>query len=115
MTRASRTAFMGALVYQHPVLLPLLEEHLEDNDGEILAHLLMSDVMRWVVAHWESEPRVCKSVLAWLDAAYASGDDEVQEVIVQSGVENIPDPGQPGAQIRDALSPRLRKWDPWLK
>ena len=43
------------------------------------------------------------------------GRDAVQELIVQSGVEAIPDPGKPGAQIRDALSERLRVWDPWLQ
>ncbi len=115
MTNASTVAAIGALVHRHRELTPILQEHLDDNVGEPLPHLFMGDVMRWLVAHWGSDPQVCRSVLAWLDEAYESGNDAVQELIVLSGVENIPDPGQPGSEIRDALSERLRAWDPWLK
>lgn len=115
MTNARNVAAMGALIYHHPALSSLLVEHLEDNNGQVLPHLLMGDVMRWLVAHWVSDPRVCRSVLAWLDEAYESGNDELRGLVVLSGVENIPDPGQPGSEIRDALSERLRAWDPWPK
>jgi len=115
MTNASNVAAIGALIYRHRALSPLLVEHLEDNNGQVLPHLLMGDVMRWLVAHWGSDPQVCRSVLAWLEEAHESGNDDVQELIVVSGVENIPDPGLPGSEIRDALSERLRAWDPWLK
>lgn len=115
MTSASNVAAISALVYHHPELAPLLAEHLEDNNGQVLPHLLMGDVIRWLTEHWESDSQVCRSVLDWLDEAYDSGDDAVQELIVVSGVANIPDPGQAGSEIRDALTERLRAWDPWLR
>jgi hypothetical protein len=115
MTNASNVAAIGALIYHHPKLSPLLVEHLEDNNGQVLPHLLMGDVMRWIVENLESDLQQCRSVLVWLDEAYESGNDEVRGLIVLSGVENIPDPGQPGSEIRGALSERLRARDPWLK
>jgi hypothetical protein len=35
--------------------------------------------------------------------------DEVQGLIAVSGVEMIPDPGKPGAELRELLGPRLRE------
>lgn len=110
---ASSVAFIGALIYHHNELLPVLEEHLADNDEQVLPHLVMADVMRWLVAHRMDEPRVTRSVLDWLETAYIEGDDNVRDVIAVSGVEMIPDPGQPGAELRKSLGAHLAAVDPW--
>ncbi|MBA3020733.1 hypothetical protein [Propionicimonas sp.] len=103
-----------ALADAHPVLRPVLDEHLTDNDGELLAHLVIADFVRWLVAHQEAEPGVCADVLAQLESEFAAGPDEVRGLIAVSGVEMIPDPGQPGSELRALLGPGLASVDPWL-
>lgn len=110
---ATTVAAIGALIDSHRELLPVLEEHLEDNEGEVLPHLVMADVMRWLVAHRASEPQVCQAVVDWLETKFLAGPDEVCGLITVSGVEMIPEPGQPGSELRDLLGPALREVDPW--
>jgi hypothetical protein len=110
---ASSVAFIGALIYGHRDLLPVLEEHLADNDDQILPHLVMADVMRWLVAHRWEEPKMIRSVLQWLETAYIAGDENVRDVIAVSGVEMIPDPGRPGSELRKLLGTELALVDPW--
>lgn len=101
------------LVETHPDIAGLLSEHLEDNEGELLPHLLLADVIRWLVAHRKTEAQVRASILDYLDAAFIAGPDEVRGLIQVSGVEMIPDPGQPGAELRAMLGPSLASVDPW--
>ena len=102
---ANAVAMIGALIDSHRQLIPVLEEHLEDNEGEVLPHLVVADIVRWLVAHHASQPQVSHDVLAWLEKAFTRGPDEVQGLIVVSGVEMIPDPGKPGAELRELLGP----------
>lgn len=102
-----------ALVDRYRQLTPLLEEHLEDNEGELLPHLFLADVVRWLAARVDSEPDVCRSIMDWLEREYVRGAEDVQGLITVSGVEMIPDPGQPGSALRDLLGRVLRRVDPW--
>lgn len=111
---ATTVAAIGALIDSHRELLPVLERHLEDNEGELLPHLVMSDVIRWLVDHRTSDPQVCRGVIDWLEQKFLTGPDDVRGLIAVSGVEMIPDPGQPGAELRNLLGPSLREVDPWL-
>jgi hypothetical protein len=111
---ASTVAAIGALVDAHRELTPVLAEHLEDNDGELLPHLVMADIVRWLVDHRETDPEVCQSILEWLEREYTRGPEDVRGLITASGVEMIPDPGQPGSELRDLLGPELKRVDPWL-
>jgi hypothetical protein len=110
----STVATIGALVDAHRELTPVLDEHLVDNGGELLPHLVLADVVRWLVAHLASSPETCSSIMDWLEQEYARGPDDVRGLIRVSGVEMIPDPGQPGSELRDLLGPGLRQVDPWL-
>ncbi|MBM6402879.1 hypothetical protein JQN72_01285 [Phycicoccus sp. CSK15P-2] len=109
---AETVAFIGALTYQNRELLPVLQEQLADNDDQVLPHLVMADVVRWLVVH-RSDEEVVRSIIDWLERAYERGDDDVRDVIAVSGVEMIPDPGQPGAELRTYLGPQLSTVDPW--
>ncbi|GLY19938.1 hypothetical protein Kisp01_69520 [Kineosporia sp. NBRC 101677] len=104
---------IGALIYQFPQLLPLFNEHLDDNEGEVLPSLVMADVVRWLTANVSKNPRECEEILAWLDMAYSHGSDEQRTVIAVSAVEEIPAPGEAGSELRGMLSPRLAENDPW--
>jgi hypothetical protein len=47
-----------------------------------------------------------------LEEEFGRGPEDVRGLITVSGVEMIPDPGQPGAELRDLLGLALRKVDP---
>lgn len=110
---AKTVALIGALFYEHEGMLPVLSEHLQENEGEVLPHLVMSDIIRWLVDHRTDEPDVCRSVLIWLESAYERGDEDERDLIAVSGVEMLPDPGREGSELRMLLGPRLRSVDPW--
>jgi hypothetical protein len=56
---ASTVAAVGALIDEYRQLTPLLDEHLEDNDGVLLPHLVMADIVRWLAERVESDPETC--------------------------------------------------------
>ncbi|MEP7764537.1 hypothetical protein [Sanguibacter sp. 25GB23B1] len=103
-----------AVIEAHRELTPILDEHLADDEGEILPHLVVSDIVRWMVAQVGTRPDVCTSILSWLERAFERGSEDVRELIAVSAGEMIPDPGQPGSELRGWLGPELRKVDPWL-
>jgi len=105
---------INRLVAEFNELTPILEESLEDNEGELLPHLVLADVIRWLAEHIESEGNTCRSILEWLEREYEQGSEDVQGLITVSGVEMIPDPGQPGSSLRGWLGPALQGVDPWL-
>ncbi|RZU18785.1 hypothetical protein EV645_0984 [Kribbella rubisoli] len=107
-------AAIGALVDEYRELTPVLAEHLEDNEGEILPHLVLADVVRWLAARVDSDRDICSSILNWLEREYLRGPEDVRGLIAVSGVEMIPDPGQPGSALRQLLGPSLREVDSWL-
>jgi len=101
-------AFVQRLVIANPELQPLLDEHLEDNFGELLPHLWTSDLARHVVARYQSDGSdAVAPLLEQLDEA-AGHDPEVDEVLGVSFVELLPNPGEPGAEVTDLLGPRLK-------
>ncbi|MFF3027025.1 hypothetical protein [Microbacterium sp. NPDC057944] len=95
-----------------PQLNPILRESEIDND-EILPHLVLSDVIRWMTNHRADEHEACVTVIRWMEESYAAGSESVQELVVVSGVEMIPDPGFPGSEFRGWLRGPLRAADPW--
>jgi hypothetical protein len=110
----STIAAIGALIDANRALVPILDEHLRDNEGEVLPHLVMADVIRWLVEHRSTHEDECRRVLDWLEHEFSRGPEEVRDMIAVSGVEMLPDPGEPGAELRALLGPRLRQVDPWL-
>ncbi len=110
-------AFVQALVERSPSLAPLLEEHLRDNFGELLPHIFLGDVVRWVLtlmatARAEGSltaQRELREFLCRLEDTYASGNEELQELLSMSFLENLPRSGEDGAEIRNQLGPTLTK------
>lgn len=107
--------FVRALVERFPRLAPLLEEHLADNFGELLPHIFLGDVVRWVLtlmatARAEGSltaQRELRQFLSHLEDTYASENEELQELLSVSFLENLPRPGEEGAEIRTQLGPTL--------
>lgn len=69
-----------------------MEEHLKDND-ELLPHLLMSDLLRYVggkLTACESRNRIeVQDILAVLETAFTSGNSETENAIAVSFLENL--------------------------
>lgn len=111
--RAATVAFIGALVHAFPVLRPVLQEHLNDQEGEVLAHLFMADVERWlereVMNRRSQSSTEVAGVLTFLEDTFGKGDPEVNELIAASFLEHLPRPGELGSEIRDMVGPYLRQ------
>lgn len=103
-------AFVQALVADHPDLEPLLDEHREDNMGDLLPHVFFGDVTRWVVDHHldlDADPSELDPLLAALEKGMLDGSEEVKDLIAVSFLENLPYPDEDGADIIDRLGPAL--------
>lgn len=111
-------ALVDRLVERLVVLQPMLREHLADNFGEVLPHMFIGDLTRYVVAREIAAGQVNRDlsaaiqgeideVLDALEQAYSDGDEEVEELIAVSFLENLPRDGEPGHAIRSRLGPLL--------
>jgi hypothetical protein len=109
--RAAEVALVGALVHEHPWLMPILQEHLDDNEGELLPHLLIAGIERWAEAQLGSGDRdtdQLERVLDYLERAYAERVD-VQELIYVSFLEHFPNDDEPFSELRTMVGPHLRE------
>jgi hypothetical protein len=104
--------FIRDLGASFPALRPMLAEHVEDNFGDVLPHLFLADVLRWLLAQLDEgggdDRAEITDILSFLEDAFSAGDEERQELISTGFVENLPRPGEPGARIRRMLGPELR-------
>ncbi len=102
---AGAVSFVGVLVRRCPFLLPLLDEHLANMDGEVLPHLFAADVERWAEEAWdEGDHRQLELLMAAIEDEYGRGSDDVQNVIVVSFLEHLPPPGDERAGLRERWS-----------
>jgi hypothetical protein len=112
--------FVAEMANHFPSLGPVLTVHKEDNFRTILPHVFLGDVTRWVVglvavataAEILRNRKQLTSVLSYLEDAYNAGDEELQELISVSFLENLPRPGERGSEVRQmvgsALSAQLK-------
>lgn len=107
--RSAQVAFLGSLAWRYLALRRRLDEHLDDNEGEILPHVLMADYERWAEEALRSDDPLLTDLLDELETAYRTGGREVEELISVSFLEGLPRPGQPGAELRELVGPSLRK------
>lgn len=110
--------FIERLVDRFPALKPIFDEHISDNFGEVLPHLFLGDLTRYVVARFvegegesprqsnEAEQDV-RRLLNELEQVYADGDGEIQELMSVSFLENLPRPGEEASGVRAWLGPEF--------
>lgn len=85
---ATTEAFVRQLAELSTTLATILEEHLRDNFGEVLPHVFLGDVTRYMMATKQAAEsansfavrRELKSILDAMERAYATGDSEVVSV-----------------------------------
>jgi hypothetical protein len=98
---------------QSPQLDALLEEHLQDNRGELLPHLYFGDVTRRFEELWKerSDPLASgeiRRILDQLEQGLALEDEYVQNLIAVSFIEDLwalwPDP-----EFEKLLGPKMKR------
>ena len=111
-----QTAFVRSMVARFPKLSELFEEHIKSNFGEVLPHVFFGGVTRYVLSlllaeNGRSLPprRELRDVLGYLEEAYSGDNEKIRELISVSFLENLPRPGDTGAQIREMIGANLRK------
>jgi hypothetical protein len=82
-------AFVEALRVGVPEVAAVIDEHLDDNEGELLIHLLMADLERFCVSAFAAGAaegsRRCLDAVA---VALATGDDHLRNAVEVSFVEH---------------------------
>lgn len=113
-------ALVDRLVEQFDALRPMLREHLSDNFGEVLPHLFFGDITRYAVSRTiEAQGATVQArkaiqqeldeLLHTLEQVYSEGNEELEELISVSFLENLPREAEPGSDIRLRLGPLLRQ------
>lgn len=110
--------FIERLVGRYPILKPIFDEHVSDNFGEVLPHLFFGDLTRYTVSRFldvdseavpqglEAGPEL-RRLLNDIEDTYSDGDEEIQELISASFLENLPRPGEQASGLRAWLGPEL--------
>ncbi|PKQ26467.1 MAG: hypothetical protein CVT64_05165 [Actinobacteria bacterium HGW-Actinobacteria-4] len=112
---AELVAFFGHIAYIIPGLRPVLADHLREADGEMLPHLLMTDVLEWVCRESERGMSAEAPVLfGALDRGYTDGSHAMRDLMVIAFLEHIPgfagtvpDPTGVGPKVRAAMGPLM--------
>ena len=93
--------FVDDLLSALPEANEMVREHLDDQDGEILLHLLMADLLRLGVAAFESaRTDEALRMLHFVDRCLAEGDDYVTNAVHVSFVEDYgAGPNEPGSVL----------------
>lgn len=92
MTELSCENFFANLLERIPSFMDIYREHFDDNNGELLPHLLMGDFARFVVQKGrpdESASEVVKESMLLIEDACRFGDDNLREVVCASFLENL--------------------------
>lgn len=81
--------FVDLLTQSCPETLPIVAEHLADNDNELLLHLLIADMRRFCLERFETDDtevlRQCLDVVA---RGLTDGDEYVENAVAVSFVED---------------------------
>ncbi|HEY8454536.1 MAG TPA: hypothetical protein VIL34_03000 [Actinopolymorphaceae bacterium] len=111
-TRPEEAAFVDRLVQAVPALASVADENRAGDHDDVLPNRFLADVaFRQVENHLsgnEAAQSEVRAVLAALEAEFGS-DDGVDTAIATSFLENLPYPGEPGADIVNLLGPKLRE------
>lgn len=104
-------SFIPLLLQKLPELLPLYEEHMDDNFNELLPHVLFGDITRFVVSSYEEKKNLAslQRIFTLLDKAIQSKDNELRILISVSFLENLPQDKVCFPEIKRLLSPALQK------
>ncbi|QBX56091.1 hypothetical protein EXE58_11860 [Nocardioides seonyuensis] len=99
---------MLRVVEAFPELRPLLTEHLDDQEGELLPYLLMADIERWSETQVTGNAHRISELMTWFENAFSAGGEEIKDLIGVGFVEMLPHTPE-GDPILRLLGPELRE------
>jgi len=112
--RITYSNIINSLVEGSPILRPLLNEHLRDQQGEVLQHVFFGDLTRFILSRIDGSkahsgiPEDVAGILGFLEKALSSPDEKVKELIQVSFLENLePSDGRYDV-LKPFLGPKLR-------
>lgn len=91
-----------------PELSPILEEHLADQDGELLPYLVLADVARWAQRAFDEEPQLVGDLVDWLEEEFVRAEPAEKDLIGLGFVEVVPYRPK-GAPLMARLGPELTR------
>ncbi len=99
--------FVRSLAHEAPEVRDLVAEHLRDQSGELLLHLLVADVRRAAVdAFQRGDGDLLRRLLDLLDRALREGDERVENAAAVSFVEDSGVMGAGDAALHRRLAGR---------
>lgn len=108
--KADAIALLGSIFYKVKEARPVLQNHVFDDDN-LIPHLIMGDLAFWVVDRFKTKGNndsVCTNIINLLEFAFNMGEQDVDDVITTSFLENLPYPSESGNEIARLLGPKLR-------
>lgn len=105
---ALTVSFSAGIAFIFPQFLKVLEEHLSDNNQEVLPHLLISDYCRFTMNSRKAE-EWHKVFLDYLEENYTQCGDEVSGLISVSFIENLPYPPRETDWVFDMIGSDMKK------
>lgn len=104
----TKRAFVVALLDAVPECKPVVTEHWNDFDGDVLLHLLVADVRRLSEDAWRRQDHalMCRC-LDFLDLALRTGDEYVENAVAVSFLEDT-------GWWDSAVSDYIAAWPPAL-
>ena len=94
------------LASDFPDLQAVMEEHLADQEGELLPYLFLPDVARWALKALDADPEGVGDVVDWLEHEFVIAEPAEKDLIGLGFVEAIPFPPE-GAALLLRLGPSL--------
>lgn len=101
------TDLTNRLVGTFPELRAELDEHLADQEGELLPYVFMADVARWLDRHRTTNRDRVNELLEWLEREYVSGNFDERNLIDVGVVEMLPASPE-GDAVLSLLGPELK-------
>lgn len=103
----AETDFIDRLVGVAPELAPAFEEHLQDQEGELLPYVFTYEVAKWLDGAATTDRARAADILTWLEDEHTRGDFDVRNLIDVGIVEMLPSVPE-GRPVLDLLPPELR-------
>jgi hypothetical protein len=102
--RAYNEAFVGAMCFRFQELMPLLQQHLDDNES-LLPHLFMGDVTRWDIQRYDDDATdaTLLELLDFIESSFKEANIESRELVSASFLENLPRATEVGAGLQTLL------------